>query len=114
MVKRYTVIDKQTGAEVAGPFEDLGCAHRVTKSLGTEFGTCTWVAHFGLPALACVMREMDGTIDRLEVACLYRAEAVRIAKHKNETEPGKFVVRTVLLNTAYPTGEDFKGTEMEE
>lgn len=113
-MKQYTVIDKQSGAQVAGPFEDLAIAHRVQRAMGPEFATATWVAHFGLPALACVMREVDGQIDRLETACLYKAEAVRIAKQKNAQEPGKFIVRTVLLNTAYPRGEEFVGTEMEE
>ncbi|HEY7823724.1 MAG TPA: hypothetical protein VIG24_12860 [Acidimicrobiia bacterium] len=113
-MKQYTVIDKQTGAQVAGPFEELQIAVRVQKAFGPAYGCATWVAHFGLPALACVMRELDGEIDRLETICLYKAEAVRIAKQKNAQEPGKFIVRTVLLNTAYPRGEEFVGTEMEE
>ena len=113
-MKQYTVIDQQTGTQVAGPFEDLAVAHRVKAALGDGFTCATWVAHFGLPALACVMQELDGEILRLETACLYKAEAVRIAKQKNAQEPGKFIVRTVLLNTAYPRGEEFVGTEMDD
>ena len=61
-MKQYTVIDQQTGTQVAGPFEDLAVAHRVKAALGDGFTCATWVAHFGLPALACVMQELDGEI----------------------------------------------------
>lgn len=100
-MKQYAVIDTKTSAQVAGPFEELQVAHRVVKALGSDFAIVTWVGHFGLPAVACVFREVKGMPDQLETVCLYTAEARRIANHKNLHERGTFTVRTVLLNTAF-------------
>jgi hypothetical protein len=99
-VKQFGVVDQRTNIQVAGPFDQMGVAHRVCKALGEGYATVTWIGFIGLPAVACVFRD-DG---QLETLCLYSTEADRIAKQKNEQEPGTFKVLPVMLNGAYYAG----------
>lgn len=98
-MKKYGVTHKNTGAEIVR-LDDLRSAVEVSRSLGPDFTTITWVGFGGLPAAACVMRD-DG---QLETICLYQAEAENIARIKNEMKQDghTYKVVQVIINTHYP------------
>ncbi len=97
-MKQYSITHKETGEPVAGPFWDLSVAVRIAKSFGPDFHTTTWIGFNGLPAVACVFRD-DG---QLEAICAYAAQAAVVAKAMNENAPGRYDVKQVMVNTAYP------------
>lgn len=103
-MKQYGVIHKLTGVTVAGPYDGLTQAHSVAKSFGGDFATVTWVGFFGLPAMACVMRQV-GDVLVLETACLYKAKAEQLCREFGGEEEG-FRVVDVMLNYDYPHGGD--------
>lgn len=99
-MKQYSVIHGTTGAHVAGPFDQLGVAAAVAKSLGVHFATTTWIGFNGMPAITCVMQHTpDGFT--LRTACLYRTMADKLCEEFGGADMG-FVVKSVLLNGELP------------
>lgn len=103
-MKRYSVIDVISGEEVSGPYWSHDLAVRMSKGPTDNLDVVTWVGHFGMPSLACVMEETFDArgvgIYVIQTACLYADTAERIKDEMQTERPDKrFVVKNVMLNS---------------